>query len=210
MIDIGANVGFFTTFFSHFVGSTGQVDAFEANPYVFKILYKRTKRKRNIRCYQVALSEGSKCKLEMYVQPYMLFYCGTVEPDMVTADRFSGKAAKIEVPTLSLDSLPQTPPIKLIKIDAEGHEDTIFKGGHTLLKQARPFVVFEYVCRDNFVAQSPQIISEYGYKCIDIQTMLEFVPSQGERYVTDIIAIPDEHFLHCQPKLTSITELTAH
>ncbi len=208
VLDIGANVGFFTTFFSHFVGREGLVEAYEANPYVFNILKKRTKRKQNIECHQEAVSTRSGEVLDMFIEPYTLFYCGTVEPKMVTANRFKKRAVKVKVQTRSLDSLEHTRKIKLVKVDVEGHEDAIFRGGSKLLQQTRPLVIFEYMQRQNFVSNSPEILAEYGYKCLDNQTLSEFTPPKLGQYATDIIAIPEEDFSLYQAKFSAIQELT--
>ena len=59
VVDVGANIGYYTTLFSRLVGTTGSVIAFEPDPTNFSLLEKNCKANgcRNVRLEQLALSD---------------------------------------------------------------------------------------------------------------------------------------------------------
>ena len=61
VLDVGANVGHYTTRFSHLVGATGRVIAFEPVPETFELLASNAARLsvRNVTLLNVAASEKS-------------------------------------------------------------------------------------------------------------------------------------------------------
>ena len=208
IIDIGANVGFFTTFFAKLVGPQGRVDAYEANPYVFKVLRKRTKRKKQIHTYHLAVSSSTGEELPLYIRPFELFYCGTLEKSMVTPQCFGNKKVEVKVKTVALDDcFREDPPPSMIKIDAEGHEDKIIEGASHLLREIRPLVVFEYLQSPSFVAYSPEIIGKYSYRILDNKTLEPFVRPTSKFYSTDLLAIPEERFAEFEKKIEAIKTL---
>lgn len=59
IVDVGANVGYLTSFFAHAAGPSGKVLAFEPNPNIFSLLQKNTARFTQVSTYNVALSNSS-------------------------------------------------------------------------------------------------------------------------------------------------------
>lgn len=59
VLDIGANIGFYSLLFSDLVGTNGKVYAFEPEKNNFNKLIQNTKRKTNIHCINAAVADTS-------------------------------------------------------------------------------------------------------------------------------------------------------
>jgi len=145
IFDIGANIGTFTTWFAKtFVN--GQVYSFEPQPQVFNMLCGNVAINNyyNVRVFNYGL--GSKNdKFYLY------------EPDYFSSDDFgtfslintklnvSNKKIVIEVKTLDwFVEFYQIPYIDLLKIDAEGMDLDILKGGIETIKKFSPNIFIEH------------------------------------------------------------------
>ena len=72
---------------------------------------------------------------------------------------------KIPVKTKRLDDIEITNAIGFIKIDVEGHEKNVLKGGEKLIKKNKPPLLVEIEKRHNGqeVIQTINFINSYGY-----------------------------------------------
>jgi FkbM family methyltransferase len=90
--------------------------------------------------------------------------------DGLTHTGRTGEARKVEVPVTTLDlewkRLSQ-PQVSVVKIDVEGGELDVLRGGQELLARLRPFVLTEW-CRLNYRA--------YGIRC---DALLSFAHEHG-------------------------------
>jgi len=128
-VDVGANIGVETIPASRLCGNEGRVFAFEPNPNVFKLLLDSLELNDlcNVTCFNVAASEEAKT----------LFFSvpanNTGSAQIVSEIRDNTFCVK----ALRLDALEelQNRPIKLLKIDVEGHEKNVLKGCEGLLRQ---------------------------------------------------------------------------
>jgi FkbM family methyltransferase len=119
VLDIGANVGFYTLLASHLVGPTGQVVAFEPVPRNLHYLreHVRINALSNTRVYPVAVGETA----------------GEITFDDSTGSatgRISAQG-RLKVPLVTVDDLVgkgEVPPPDLMKIDVEGAEAMVLKG----------------------------------------------------------------------------------
>lgn len=59
VVDVGANVGYFTRIFSSLVGSKGKVIAFEADRENFEVLKKNVAHLKNVEIFNVAIADKS-------------------------------------------------------------------------------------------------------------------------------------------------------
>jgi FkbM family methyltransferase len=134
-IDVGANFGLFSLAFSQIVGNTGIVAAIEPNPAIFDFL-------------------------EHAVEDYPIFFLpiavgrrqglGTLRLD----PRGSGGTQVTKdddgemVPIRTLDHVRKYElawnPVRAIKIDTEGMDVDVLRGATKILKEDRPFVIFEW------------------------------------------------------------------
>jgi FkbM family methyltransferase len=199
VLDIGAHHGFYTLLASRKVGSTGSVVAFEPSPRERKRLltHLRINRCKNVRIESLALGDangeadffivdGRGTGLNSLRRP------SSDEPiDIVT------------VPVMTLDDylrLTHSTAIDFIKMDVEGAELTVLKGGAALLaRRPRPIIL----CEVEDARTKP-----WGYEAQEIIEFLLhlgygwFLPLQEGRLVPlpfgkvnserDLVAIPSE------------------
>ena len=134
VFDVGANIGYTTLLFSRAVGPSGRVLAFEPAPRTFNLLVRSLEQANNVECLNLAVSshagEASFYETET-LDTSSLEAVAKVEPYNVVVD--------------TLDSIvrSQGRPA-FVKIDVEGHEESVFKGMKWLLLLDRPpIILFE-------------------------------------------------------------------
>jgi len=161
VIDIGANVGHYTTRLSQLVGASGRVIAFEPIPTTFRHLAANTQscRYNNITLINGAVSEKTALagmSIPTFASGLKNYYQASVSSEMKETDT--------PVLTLSIDSLhlPQT--IRLIKIDAEGHEPVVMRGIRNILQRDKPILIVETVTRE-----IEEQLEPLGYKALNYQ-----------------------------------------
>lgn len=129
--DIGANIGYHA---SAFASCAGQTYCFEANPEHYKLLKMNLQGDRFCQFHNFAVGDREGEILVETFDPTQQSNYGAVKVD---------SAQGIPVKCRTLDSLTDLPPPDFIKIDVEGHELSVLKGGINLLINRRPLVYFE-------------------------------------------------------------------
>lgn len=162
VLDIGANIGYYTLIMSKLVGSTGKVYAFEPEPKNFEILKKNIELNKldNVILEQKALSDiDGVTYLELSKDSGQ--------------HRLSDHGVKVE--SITLDSYFQGGEIDFIKMDAEGSEYKIFKGMKNALKNKNLKIVteFYYKLLDNPAAFFYDL--EDRFKLYDIRNNMKSV-----------------------------------
>jgi len=114
VLDIGANIGFYSLILSRLVGPSGKVLAFEPEEKNFARLKQVTKKKKNIFIHQTACGAATG-SLD-------LFLSGEMNIDHQTYD--SGESRNVQtVPCIALDDLlAEEKNIGFIKIDIQGYD----------------------------------------------------------------------------------------
>lgn len=173
VLDIGANIGYYTVQLASWVGPHGRVIAFEPNPTMLREL------ERNVRF------NGLK---NVTIKPFALsnetgestFYCpptGFEGHGTLRANQTFSSVATIRVATRKLDDVLSEmgiDSVDFIKIDVEGAERTVFAGAQTLLAAPRrPRIIFECaeVLCQAFGHCGLDLLKEvesYGYKLEEI------------------------------------------
>lgn len=139
MIDIGANQGIFSLVSARQVGEQGKVFAFEPAQVAFKVLETNLalNQASNVKAMRIALADKPG-KLRLYHD---------VDPTRNSLAPTEPSQAYEEVEVRPLDSVVQDlgiSRIDFIKIDVEGADELVCRGGAEVLKKYRPPVFFEH------------------------------------------------------------------
>ncbi|MCI0330811.1 MAG: FkbM family methyltransferase [candidate division Zixibacteria bacterium] len=128
VLDVGANVGYYTLLFSRWVGETGKVYAFEPDPDNFALLQKnvRANRRQNVTLVQKGVSNRTG-KLKLYLSGrnkagHRIYATGEARPSL-------------EIESVRLDDFfrDYEGKIDFIKMDIEGAEALALEGMAELL-----------------------------------------------------------------------------
>lgn len=138
VIDVGANVGHYTRRFSELVGGRGRVLAFEPVPATFALLAGNAEHfpYRNVTLFNAAVSDHTSVA-GMDVPAFASGLSNYYEAHL------GGDAAALPVLCLNVDALALPAPVRLVKIDAEGHEPAVLAGMRQLLERDRPTLIVE-------------------------------------------------------------------
>jgi FkbM family methyltransferase len=164
VIDVGANLGFFTLLAAKCVGEKGRVFAFEPVPLVREQLPHNVKLNGfgNVAVHDEAVSD---------TDGQAIIHVGPREHTGISSLRpLSRSTAGVEVRTYRLDSLTAVgPALRLVKIDVEGAEYKVLCGMQTLLPRQQPDIVLELT--DAFLAelgssaeQVYDLLTKHGYR----------------------------------------------
>jgi FkbM family methyltransferase len=159
--DVGSNWGYFSVLAAAREGFRGRVHAFEPWPSSFRDLTDIVVQlglSKQIACHNFALGDSSQTA-------------------SMTAGSHSGLArispggsgvsvAVRALDGLALDGLALEPP-SLIKIDTEGHEEQVLRGGQRLLAAHRPMLIFEHRLENDCQWQNAgvlELLQSLGYR----------------------------------------------
>jgi len=154
-IDVGANVGFYTT---RMARRAGQVFAFEPNPEAYRKLKTRTQTLSNVTCFPYALGSEEK-QVKLYPS------------DDIRATGSSTKKESLQyvsVQCFALDDLFKKKVINadkigLIKIDVEGAEHEVLLGAKGSLTSFHPRILLEIHGKDSFT-KCMRLLKELRYR----------------------------------------------
>jgi FkbM family methyltransferase len=196
VVEIGANVGYFTTLLGPLVGRQGSVRAFEANPTIFELLTE------NIDINGL---------IPFVKAEWMLVCdsCGEREITLLERHRGSGSMlsfsdefvamyrdskSTINVPATTLDEYwrGEARAIDLVKMDAEGSEPMIVDGMRGILAQPHLTLVCEFV-KPFFAGREPSaggfldVLLAYGFALSRITDSGDIAPASS----LEVLAGPD-------------------
>ena len=137
ILDVGANVGNHTLFFSQCVGPEGRVLSFEPQRFLFKILCANALlgRYQNVWPYRLAVGD-EEGKVDIPVPNYQ-------RPNNFGGYSLSFDTFKEAGDITTIDAIAPDQ-CHLIKIDVEGMELSVLKGAVETIARTRPFLYFEY------------------------------------------------------------------
>ena len=164
VIDIGANIGYYTLIFSKLVGNTGKVYAFEPDPTNFELLKKNIEVNghTNVILEQKALSnKNGKMKLELNKE-------NTAGHHLVLNNKNINDSIEVDVVTLDDYFQEIGTKIDFIKMDIEGGETNAILGMKKLFDSNKNLkLITEY---------NPQAINNMGLEC---KEYLELLINEG-------------------------------
>jgi len=132
VLDIGANIGYYTLIFAKCVGAKGRVFAFEPEPGNFALLQENVSANgyHNVTLSRLAVSDRAG-RGRLYVDAGNAGDCRIYDSQ--------DNRPSIEIETTRLDDYFESPPerIDLIKMDIQGAEPAALGGMHGLLERQR-------------------------------------------------------------------------
>lgn len=136
VVDLGANIGYYTLLAASLVGPTGMVYAIEPYPESFRFLEKNVEingYSQRVECTRLAISDRAGTATLFLGSAANLHTLVDLSPHMQT----SGKSIVVE--TMSLDQLMSgRRPVDFLRMDIEGAECQVFDGMDRVLAQPRP------------------------------------------------------------------------
>jgi len=174
VVDIGANIGYYTILFSRLVGSDGLVYSFEPGPKNFSML------KQNVElngCKNVILEQKAVAGKSGIVELFLHERGGN--HSIVDA---KGCVGLIKVDCVSLQDYFKDRRVDLIKMDVEGAEYQVVKGADAILnsgvKLVIEFNIDSMTARHIDSKKLLKILSEKGYRLKGI--------NEGEKRILEI------------------------
>lgn len=135
VIDIGANIGFYSEIFSTLVGEKGKVYCFEPDATNFNHLKNRVENIKNIHIYNKAVGDSNQT-IKIYTSKLLNVDHRTYKPDEYDEE--------IDIEAVSLDTFLQNTPVNFIKIDIQGFEMNAMKGMNTILENNNLKILSEF------------------------------------------------------------------
>ena len=181
VVDIGANIGYFTVHLSRLVGAHGVVHAFEPEPVNFSILTENVDMNglTNVRLHRAAVGKERG------------------DASLHTSDFNGGmhrlyasvccSGPSVNVPVLRLDDLLVGAKVDLIKIDIEGYEESALRGAENCLRENANLKIISEYC--------PASMLEAGGKpreFIDYLRGLGLMPRQMDGTAIDIAELVED------------------
>lgn len=137
VLDVGANLGYFSLVASQLVGPRGRVCAFEASASIHAQTRRNLERNR---CGNVTLHNKA-----VSTRPgRLVFHTGPPEHLGVSSLRDVEGGSEQVVEAIALDDmLEELAPVRLVKIDVEGAEHDVLNGMVSLIERDGPAIILE-------------------------------------------------------------------
>lgn len=163
VVDIGANVGYYSVMAARQLrrAGSGKVFAFEPNPYAFRYLRRNTELNNleNLLALPWAVADQSG-QTKIYLDPQGITI-GSLRPYRPQLTE------SLDVQVVTLDSfMAQNPQsrIGLMKLDIEGAEMSAFLGGQETLRRDRPVILYE---------EREESYTAFGYSTSEVRAFLQ-------------------------------------
>jgi FkbM family methyltransferase len=161
LLDVGSNIGYYTSLFTQIAAPNAKIVAFEPTPSTFSVLQKNVATLPQVTTEKLALSDkiGTITFFD-YGHRHGVFNSTAAQPLAFLKD----KGELIEVQTDTLDSWCQRTNTKpsLLKLDTEGTEAGILREGKNVLSMYAPVILLE--------VGGGEAWSKNANECLDILT----------------------------------------
>ena len=190
-IDVGANIGNHSIYFSKIFR---KVISFEPAKKIYQLLEINTQDHENIKTYNIGLGSESCSKTINYNKLNLgnskIYEIGSPEYDK---DSLLLEEVKIE----SLDNLflESEEKISMIKIDIEGYESFVFKGGKKTILKHKPIILFEHFeeikknkdrnFTTEYIKDPDEFLSDIGYQLYTLERGFYL----GENYILRLLSV---------------------
>jgi len=192
VVDIGANLGWFTFHLAHITGPTGRVDAFEPRADLFDLLTRSVAESKlaNVRLHNCALAAANSTG-------QMIWSSRDVNPGgtfLAEADFADAGARSHSITVRTLDACIAHR-VDFIKIDVEGAELLVFHGAERILSEDRPVILAE-INRPNLERTSHCSVAQFGDFAARFRYRLHQITADGgcgeeigQAYLNDIRSV---------------------
>jgi FkbM family methyltransferase len=157
VIEVGANIGAHTVGLSRLVGPQGRVLAFEPQRLIFQTLCANVALNSltNVDCFWAAVGDQEGSIIVPSLDPWHEANFGAVS----LLDANVGR----RLPCYTLDRFMELPRVDVVKIDVEGMEAEVLRGGKQVLRKFKPIL---YVENDRIEKSEAMIrlIAGFGYR----------------------------------------------
>lgn len=193
VLDIGANLGWFSLLASKLVGPSGRVHAFEPQPRISSLLEASLAMNatENVTLHKVALSDSDGIA-EFHVLSGN-FGAGRLGTNDVSGELWSTMQVGTVEAGPYLDGL-DLPHVRLVKIDVEGHEETVFRAAEAFFRSHSPDAIMFESGGSEPLKDRPvsRLLGDYGYDLFSFngsRTRLGLVPAEGVPRSIDHLAL---------------------
>lgn len=163
VVDIGANVGWYTYALARLVGAGGRVYSVEPVPATFHLLCVCVRKLglRNVELINLAISDAEGVA-SMEIPPYPSGGENFYQARVVAPGAPSRGRQRVEVAQASVDALFARLPhrISFIKCDVEGHELAVARGALRVIRASRPVWLMEVTGDPDLAGSAARTLSE--------------------------------------------------
>lgn len=195
LLDIGSNIGYYTSLFTQIAAPDAKVIAFEPTPSTYSVLSKNVSNLKNVKVEQIALSNkiGTTNFFDYGIR-HGVYNSTAAQPISFLKD----KGSEIEVQTDTLDNWCKRNNIKpsLLKLDTEGTEHLILSEGKQTLSNYSPVILLEVdggdAWKDNIKA-SMDILAENNYLFFEVSNTGDLIKHnrQDSYSYKNLVCIPE-------------------
>ena len=190
VLDLGANIGFYTVLFSKLAGKNGKVFAFEPDAKNYKYLEGNTKTLHNVIVEKKAVSDKTG-KINLFISK-------DLNVDHQSYDIGEGRVCE-EVDAIALDDyFLDDIKIDFIKIDIQGYESIALKGMSKIMRQSGKMVVFGELWpyglqkAGSNAEEYLQFLKSRGFRIKFFEGEIDYnEKAKDKNFYTDFIAIKD-------------------
>lgn len=170
--DVGAHLGYFSLLAGQLTGPSGKVISWEASPTIFAQLKKNVEAFPFINIHNQGMA-AEKGDMIFFEFPMLYSEYNSLNSTQYQKASWYAKAKpkEINIKTTSLDEFVKgsTLPPDMIKIDVEGAEAEVIKGGFRIFSDHKPVIIMEFIDKNtlNDVPSAHQeaarLLHEAGY-----------------------------------------------
>jgi FkbM family methyltransferase len=159
VLDIGANIGNHSLFFSDYF--TG-IFSYEPNPLIYKLLLFNANLVNNVKCFNIGISSSESNSFLKFNKTNV----GGGRIEQIINNNSNEFQHTVNLNTIDNLIEIENISIKLIKIDVEGHEFEALMGAEKTIKNNKPIIIFEqHISEFNEgTTKVIELLKSYGYK----------------------------------------------
>lgn len=202
IMDIGANTGFYSLL-AKAVNSESRVIGFEPVKHIFNCYEKNIEINNfKIESYNMAVSYKNQSSNIFYENTNKNIYSASLDKKFAESHS-SKKISAHTVKSIAIDKFIQEKQISnldLLKIDVEGHEESVLNGMVKCLKNFKPTLLIE-ILTDELGTKVQKILDNYGYLYFNLNKNDKPLLSK------DITASGDHNYLICTKEVAKSLHL---